>query len=248
MKTSITKIASSFIILLLLVSNLTAQEELVDRSLGFTLKLPPGFIANAELVQANPQIAHAFVYSDPENDERNIMLMIEKMRGTIGQERLETSMLPAGFQGRLFVTKWQGYDVDGIEVDEESHGLQFVTYNIQIPLKKFAIQVKLFSHVNNKADLDRYLPLVLDNLKGESNWQNSAAPVGTRDPDNNYGKLLLACAIVSIVVGIVLFYVISKRTNSGTVLALAVVIWIVGASLVGIESREGLMVSGSNAM
>ena len=78
----------------------TAQD-ISDRERGFTLTLPKGFNPDRKLLAASPDIIYAFVYGSQDDNNRNIVLLIEGMHGTIGQEKLNRKEMPPGFQGRL---------------------------------------------------------------------------------------------------------------------------------------------------
>jgi hypothetical protein len=92
---------------------------------------------------------------------------------------------------------------------------------------------------------------VLDGLKGESSWSGHApVAASTRSvrQSREYGLVLLAFAIVGIIVGLIGLYFVSRIAPKGTVLAIAVAIWVLGALLRGSASREMAMVSGSLSM
>ena len=76
--------------------------------------------------------------------------------------------------------KWQGYDVDAFEFPEEVAGAAFLNYNVQIPLKREAIQLTIFGPAARKAELKRLLNETLAGLQGESNWLRSAVGETTR--------------------------------------------------------------------
>lgn len=259
-----------FFLLLLLLPSSALGETIVDDANGFTLKLPEGFVANAELKKAAPNIIHAFVLGDSSDDELDIMLIIERLRGTLGRERLSDKDFPPGFKGRRFSAKWQGMDVDAFSVPEELGDLKTVTYNVQIPLKKAAIQIKLFGAVDRDKELTALRTEILQGLKGESNWNlaselnaaiaaeskakqaggnSTSNRLGAISNSNAYGYVLLVVAIVIVVGGLVGLFFISKIAPKGTVLGLSVLMyaisWGFGSS---IQSRELMLVSGSLRM
>jgi hypothetical protein len=233
---------------LLLASRLSAGETIVDDARGFTLALPDGFVANPDIVGARPDIVHGFVLGDPTDEDLDIILFIQKMRGTIGRERLRAEDLPSGFQGRLFTTQWQGFEVDAFEVPEQIGEIQTITYNVQIPLKRAAIQVKLFGPAEREAEMKSLLIEILTGLKGESNWIQSAALSAPVTSSQNYGVILLTFAIVFIVGGLVVLWLISCKAPKGAVLAIAAAIYCAGLGLAGVRVREVLMFSGALRM
>ena len=235
-------------VLLLLTSVAYAGETVVDDARGFTLTLPDGFEQNSELAGAAPDIIHAFVLGDPTDDELDIILFIEKMQGTIGRERLKPEDMPPGFQGRLFTTTWQGFDVDAFAVPEQLGEIETITYNVQIPLKRAAIQVKLFGSVDREPELKTLLAEILAGLDGESNWTQSAAPFSSMTSSRNYGTILLVFAIVLILGGLVVLWLVSRRAPKGAVLAIAAAIYCAGLSLASIRVREIIMLTGALKM
>lgn len=239
-------LSAAFMILLLSAgAAVGTAETVVDQSHGFTLTVPDGFVRSPDLVDAVPEIIHAYVLADGESDELRILLMIEDLGGTIGRERLKVADMPPGFSGKLFTTTWNGYEVDGIEVPEQAGDISAITYNVQIPLKGSAIQVKLFGPVAREAELKTLLTQTLEGLEGESNWEASSFPQNELSSSQNYGTFLLGLAIAIIVGGLVLLWLVSTNSARGTVLGLAVLIYLGGAVLAGFRTRELLLISGS---
>jgi len=241
-------IIAAVAVALMLTSHANAGETLVDETRGFTLVLPDGFVANPDLVGASPDIVHGFVLGDPTDEDLDIILLIEKMRGTIGRQRLKPEDMPSDFQRRLFTTKWQEFEVDAFEVPEQLGEIQTITYNVQIPLKRAAIQVKLFGPADRESELKSLLAEILANLKGESNWIQSALPSAPMTSSKNYGVILLAFAIVFIVGGLVVLWLISRKAPKGTVLAIAAVMYCLGLGLASVRVREVVMLTGALKM
>ena len=235
-------------LVLLLSSHVGAGETFVDDARGFTLKLPDGFVPNSDFVGASLSVVHAFVLGDPTDDELDIVLFIEDMRDTIGRGRLKPEDLPPGFQGRLFTTQWNGFDVDAFEVPEQLGEIKTITYNVQIPLKPAAIQLKLFGPADRESELKTLLGQILAGLDGESNWIQSAAPSFPVTSSRNYGFVLLAFAIVFILGGLAVLWLVSKKAPKGTVLAIAAGIYVAGLAIGGIRVREIVMLAGALKM
>ncbi len=234
--------------LILLTSFLVSRsstEEIADDAHGFRLTLPDGYVASPELVAANPKIIHAFVTRDADEDGRRFVLMIEQLKYTIGPQHLKAEKMPAGFTGRLSTTKWRGFEVDVIEVPEQVNDVETVTYNVQIPLKQAAIQVKLFGAANRKVELESQLRQILDGLEGESNWIPVASQIAARMSPESYGNSLLAFAVVFIVGGLIALYILSRFMPKGTVLVVAAAIYIASWLLEGTKVREVVMLTGS---
>lgn len=155
--------------------------------------------------------------------------------------------MPSSFGGEIFTTSWQSFDVQGFEVPETVNGIDAITFNVQIPLKPKAVQIKLFGPITRKEELRALLPQVLDGLKGHSNWLKSLAPASVSN-SKSYGYALLAVAIVALVLGVLVFWRLSKRAPKGTVLVIAVSIYCFSWLIDGIYIRELRMLSGMTRM
>ncbi|MCD4825002.1 MAG: hypothetical protein K8S55_10355 [Phycisphaerae bacterium] len=203
-------------------------ETIKDTAAGFTLRLPDGFQKFQKTQQwaaTNPNITHAFVYGELNDDKPNIIFLIEQLHGVMGRERPKLKEMPPDFQGSIFPVKWQGFELDAFEVPETIQGIKFVAYNVQIPLKRNVIQLKLAGTVEHKAELKLLLSEILDGLHGETNWLRSI----TGDPvkkSNYYNTILLIIGFGALVIGLVVLWIISKHTPKGTVFIIAVVIYI----------------------
>lgn len=233
---------------LLLAPHLAAGETIVDDDCGFTLTLPDGFNPVPEVVDATPEIVHAFVLGDPTSEDLQVFLFIEKFRGTIGRERIKPEELPPSFKGRLFMTKWQTFEVEAFEVSEQHGEIEAITYKAQIPLKPAAIQVILVGPADRKSEMKMLLAEILSGLDGESNWFQSAVPMTSLTSSENYGFVLLTFAIVLILGGLVLLLLISRHAPRGIVLAIAVVIYSLGLGLASERTRELVLLAGAFKM
>ena len=218
-----------------------------DQKLGFTLNLSSEFSPRPDLVGAAPDIVHAFQLGEATEGELAVLLLIEKLGGVIGRERLRIQDMPPGFNGELFVTTWQGFEIDGFKVPETVNGIDAITYNVQIPLKREAIQVKLFGPADREETLKPLLRQILDNLEGESNWVSSAASPTVAEREN-YGTTLLGLAIGVVVAGLVLLWLLSRRTPKGTVLVIAVVVYLLSWQIDDVRVREVRLLSGTMRM
>lgn len=183
-------------------------ETITDPNLKFTLELPAEFHARPDLVGIQPDYVHAFEYGEVAEDEVPVLLFIEKMVGVIGKEHLSRKDLPASFQGELFLTEWQGHEVDGFEIPETVDGLDTISYKVQIPLKGEAVQVVLFGDAAEKEALKALLPQILGGLDGETNWDTTNS--SSLESTVTYGRILLIGVMVILVIGIVVVWVLSR--------------------------------------
>ena len=222
-----------------------APQRIVDIARGFSFTVPPGFQPSPELTASNPDIAYAFVLGDPTDDELDIILLIQPLHGTIGPGRLSREGIPPGSGIGLSTTRWQGHEVNMFEVPERVGEVKALTYNVQIPLRPAAIQVMLFGPADRVSELRRLLAAILQNLHGESNLLSTAFPGLSVTSSEHYGRILLGAAIAFIVCGLLLLWFISKYAPRGTVLAIAIGAYIVGASVDEVRVREVKLLAGS---
>lgn len=246
--TARTRLISAFpLFCLLLTGSVARADTIVDARLGFELELPAGFVSRPDLVGITPDIVHAFQFGEATEDEIAVLLLIEKLGGVIGRERLSKEDMPPELDGDIFVTAWQEFEIDGFEVPENVNGIPAVTYNVQIPLKREAIQVKIFGPADREELLQDLLRQVLDGLSGESNWFSSGAPPSVANSEN-YGKVLLLLGIGSVVVGLIALWFLSRSSPKGTVLVIAAMIYFLSWQIDDIRVREVRLLTGSLRM
>lgn len=222
-----------------------AQIRVEDQGSGFILELPPGWVPRPDFVRTEADIIHAFRHVDASDLGNDFILLIKQLPGTIGREPLTESMMPAGFQGSLFKTHWQDFEVDGFEVPENANGTNTLTLNVQIPLKNRAVQVMLYGLVEQEEELYEILPGILSGLKGKSNWQVSPSPASTASQKNDKPFILITLAGLFLILGLILLWLVSKNAPRGTALAIAGVIFAIGFLLSVGQTREALLIKGS---
>lgn len=200
-------------------------EQIVNADPKYTLQLPDGFVAIEGFVSPpDANITHAYVYGQPSADEIPIQLFVELLRGPISRERMRLQDFPAGFQGKLHEFDWQGLQIDGIEVPEEIEGIKLLTYNIQVPLQRRALQLRLFGPESRRDELQALAKEILLGLQGTSNWSTAARPQ-PKDEAQVRTQLITIFAVVGIA-GLVALLVISRFAPKGTVLAIAVLLYV----------------------
>ncbi len=87
-------------------------EHLEDTNLKFSLTIPDGFVRDPQLAQAQPDFVYAFRKTEPQ--DVGVVIIIERMRGTIGRERLDVSKAQPGFAGRVLTVRWHDFELDAI--------------------------------------------------------------------------------------------------------------------------------------
>jgi hypothetical protein len=95
----------------------------------------------------------------------------------IGRKKIDAKEVTAkNPQVTLLSEKWRGFDIPVFRVPEEIPGHQFVTFNAQVPLKPEAIQISIGGEAAREEEISGILRSVLDDLEGQTNWQNTGKP------------------------------------------------------------------------
>lgn len=216
-------------LLLLILANFLASgrfanaEELIDRELGFTLQLPPGSIPRPDLKNPGQGIKHAYQIGELEEGIVPTFLMIKPIDEVIRRNSLRIEDLPPGVRGTLFTTTWKGFTVDGIEIPQEIRSLKTVALNVNVPLKKQAIQLDVFGPAESRQELHEILRQSLDNLQGESNWVPSLGPISLSE--DAYVKVLFVGAILAGLAGLILLWLISQKCEADVIFIIAGVVY-----------------------
>lgn len=204
-------------IVLLSGSSLAAEEVIVDDAEGYSFQVPPGFVAAPELIHAAavPKVLQALRFNDPRGKEQTLLIFILKLGGTMERKPIKA---PPDFTGRMFLANWQGHVLDVAEVTEEIPELKLVTYNLQVPIKRNTIGIRLTSHANNKAELDRLLPVVLENFRGETHWDDT--PLSRLLPNVRRKTLDLGAILLMVISGLGVAYCLFRQKHPIAVLVL----------------------------
>jgi len=142
-------------------------ERLQDAELGFALELPPGYRA---MPAASLPKVYRYGYLKPGVGEPNSVLMVKGLGGTLlPGEHLTVAQLPAGKNLTVVPFSWRGLAVDGIRVPEKADSGEYVTFNVQIPLKRQAIQISFGGPAASEALLKVRAGQVLSTLDGKIN-------------------------------------------------------------------------------
>jgi hypothetical protein len=219
----------------LVFSNAALAERLNDVNLSFTLQVPDDFQRDPALAIAKPDILYAFRKVEP--GDIGVIIIIERMRGVLGRARLDLSLAPAGVTAKVFTVRWHDFDLDAVEVQEQVGSVEAINYNVQVPLKPEAIQIRVAGPRDQKDQLLVLTNSLLDGLQGQSNWLHSSAPRALAE-SSSYGYVLLGSVALGIVGGFVFLLRVRRRTGRGTVLGLAVLIYGVSWILAPGATRE----------
>jgi hypothetical protein len=99
------------------------------------------------------------------------VVLVKSLKGTIvPNEHLTSQYLPPGKNLTLTSFSWRGLDVDGVRVPEKIPSGDYVTLNVQIPLKRAAIQIGFGGPAASEASVRALAEQVLSTMDGEVNW------------------------------------------------------------------------------
>lgn len=252
----LTRVSLVIVFVLIPIAAVQSGETVRDESLGFTLVLPDGFLRlpverMVEAKTEEPKTVHGFFLPDAETGHANVLVLIKWLPGILPQEPIDPRQLPAGLKGRLFKTRWQGFDLDAFEIPGERNGVEWISLNVQVPLKQKAIQIDVAGPITSKDELRSHLASILQGLHGETNWTHSnpsAATTSDQNPDAPLGAALWAVPAGIVLVGCVVLWLISRHSRQGTVLVLAVLIWLCGSVVGGHMTRMSQLVAGGLKM
>lgn len=229
------------LVLAALAASPALGEQLTDPDLHFSVTIPDGFVRDPAIMAARRDFAHA--YRMRTKDEFGNLIIIERMRGTIGREKLNSSHLPKGAAGRLTTVRWKDFDLQAFEIPETAGDLSIINYNVQVPLKGEAIQLRVAGPGDRKAETLALTKQLLDSLEGESNWLASVPSALAESP--NYGMVLLTCCAAVIIGGLALLWRIRRRARPGVLLGVAAVLYATSWILNPGKTREMLALVGS---
>lgn len=212
------------------------QQTLKDGTLGFELDVPAGFV-RMDGASMERSVLYAYLKEDPGSPLGDIMLVVERLDDTIPKgQRLRQEDLPKGIDAAFFSARWKGHTVQAIKIRESIDGLPTVTINVQVPLKREAVRLKLTAGSGREAELDAMVQPLLDGLRAETNWD-------TPPPSTNKSSMLFV-GIAIVVVAVLGLYLISRVTPRGTVLVIALVCWAAGQGVSRSEIAQVRLIGG----
>jgi len=161
--------SAAFAVLLVIASSMSAlAAEIVDRDLSFRLTLPEGFHPFPEGKSFSADTVHSYILGDPRDNVLDIVVLIERMHGVLGRESLAKTAREQGVE--LLKEPWGPFTLEVFRVPETIEGISLVTFNVQVPLRHEAIQLKLTGPAAREQEMRSLLKDLLANLEGDTNW------------------------------------------------------------------------------
>jgi hypothetical protein len=133
----------------------------------FAFTAPPGY--QPAIVNLPQRPLYAYLKGDPADPAPDLLLALEDLGGTIGQDDL-APLLRQRPEVTLERLPWQGRQIDVMRLPETLDGTAMVTFVAQVPLTPRAVQLRLFGPADREAELRADLLLALAQLAGPTNW------------------------------------------------------------------------------
>jgi hypothetical protein len=139
--------------------------------LGYRFSLPEGFVALPE-ARGQQNIVDCWTELAPASASGGLVLCVQRMRGTLGRERMRPEDLPPATH--LVRFQWKGFDIDGLHTDTAHAGSPVVVLVAPVPLRREAIQLLVTGPRDQTARAQVILASTLSTLEGETNWLTDA--------------------------------------------------------------------------
>ena len=141
-----------------------------DKDLNVSLNLPDDFESVSEFNSPpNADIRYAFKRIGSEGIS-SVCVFILRLPGTIGREQMMGNEWLKLGASRVYLEKWKSFDVEVVVIKERVGDTTFITRNVQIPIKPYAIQLKIFGHESRDEELAVLTRTLLASLDGPTNW------------------------------------------------------------------------------
>lgn len=158
-----------------------------------------------------------FASGDPHDEIIDIFVVIEALEATVPMSDFDSVELAEGVTQKT--VPWNGFILKQFRVPEKVDRLDYVNYNVIVPLAPRAIVVNMFTGVQRENEMQEIQTSFLDTLKGTTNWsiQNhytkllgDALKPPAPDPWTQLGKYLFF-GVMLIAFPIILFLRILRR-------------------------------------
>lgn len=138
-----------------------------DVEIGLSFDLPEGY-EPFPITEIPQGYRHAFFRQVA--NEPNRVLLVKPLGGTLPRLRLKHDEIPAGKGLSLTAFNWRGVQVDAIRVPEKLGDTDYLTFNVQIPLRAQAILLGIGGPTESEPQLRTLVEHVLSTLDGETSW------------------------------------------------------------------------------
>jgi len=158
-----------------LVSLALLLQVATNTQLGYHFTLPEGF-GPFPSGRSQQDVVDCWTETAAVSPSGALVLCVQRMRGTLGRERLKQQDLPAAMQLRSLT--WKGFTIDGLRTDTVESGNPVVILAAQVPLRHEAIQLILAGPRDQGERAEAIMTAVLGTLEGETNWLSAEERAG----------------------------------------------------------------------
>lgn len=238
------------LVFLLTVACLRGAESCDHPEVGFTLRVPEGFVPHEPLAKLNGMRLCAYVVGDPGSTDNAIFLYVDKLSGRILPGDLSEKSFKAGGV-TIYRLPWKGLQVDCYRRQWVLPPIVGVQHAAQIPLAGDAIEIGVIGPARQSAELEVLLNKLLGELEGEPvkdppptvvvtgpSPSPQAEPTPTRAESPAPPSLLpsdptarLALAGLVLVGGLVGLFFVARKLPRGVVLAITVPLYLAAVAL-----------------
>ena len=150
-----------------------------NAELKYRLTVPDGFSVFPE-GRSQQDVVDCWTENSPASAGGALVLCVQRMRATIGRERMKQADIPGG--SRLMTFKWKAFDIDGVRTDTAQAGSPISVVAAQVPLKPEAVQLIVAGPRDQADRAEAIMASTLATLEGETNWltdEERAGRLGT---------------------------------------------------------------------
>lgn len=138
-----------------------------DPELGFNFEIPAGYEV-FKPTNKPPNQRHSYIKMV--EGSPNWVLLVSTLGKPMAKVRLQADQIPPGSGITLADFQWRGLEVNAFRKPEKYDDQDYVTFNVQIPLKEQAIQISFGGPAKEEAALRSMAEKFLSTLDGETNW------------------------------------------------------------------------------
>jgi hypothetical protein len=160
-----------FTLIIVLVAGTLTAKNIKNKELKFSLEVPKGFVDFPDGKKFGQDAIYSYVKGDLTDQEPDIVIIIERMKGTVSQKLLGEKTIPKGADIGYELYDWGKFKLECFVIKEKFGDIISHTRNIQIPLKKEAIQLKVIGLASKDEELKNITKSILKSLNGISNWK-----------------------------------------------------------------------------
>lgn len=157
---------SAVAIIVMLIGRELRAVTVSESGLGISFTLPDGFerLSEEEDGADFVRVYRRQVVGEPIAH----IVAVERLGGVL--PRTDFQQAPIDGPVKFSAGRWKDFDVIVGQVSEELNGAPATVFNVQVPLKPEAVQLKFIGPATHEADLRSLVNDTLATVEGETNW------------------------------------------------------------------------------